>query len=150
VDTGVTTPRALVRGWGNRQGRPLMIGDEQEHAAADLPAQRLAGAQARHRNAPKVQALPSVSTRLDERWATDLCRAWGGRDGWLSLALVIDCHTRQLLGWHLSRSGKASTAAAAREQALITRFGILGRVPAPFLLRSDNGFRAMRLQRRSI
>jgi putative transposase len=53
--------------------------------------------------------------------------------------LVIDCHTRQLLGWQLSRSGKASTAAAALEQALITRYGCLGRVPAPFLLRSDNG-----------
>ncbi len=53
---------------------------------------------------------------------------WGGKDGWLSLALVIDCHTRQLLGWHLSRTGKASTASAALEQALITRYGRLGRV----------------------
>lgn len=75
----------------------------------------------------------------DQRWATDLCRVWGGRDGWLSLALVIDCGTRQLLGWHLSKTGKASTALAALEQALITRYGTLGRVPSPFLLRSDNG-----------
>ena len=52
---------------------------------------------------------------------------------------MIDCHTRQLLGWQLSRSGKASTAAEALEQALIARFGTLGRVQAPFLLRSDNG-----------
>ena len=50
---------------------------------------------------------------------------------------MIDCHTRQLLGWQLSRSGKATTAAAALEQALITRYGTLGRVPEPFLLRSD-------------
>jgi len=88
---------------------------------------------------PRIQALPSVAQGPDERWATDLCRIWGGRDGWLTLALVIDCHTRQLLGWQLSRSGKASTAAAALEQALITRYGTLGRVPVPFLLRSDNG-----------
>src|SRR5690625_1983417 len=88
---------------------------------------------------PRIQALPSVATAPDQRWATDLCRVWGGRDGWLTLALVIDCHTRQLLGWQLSRSGKATTAAAALEQALITRYGTLGRVPAPFLLRSDNG-----------
>lgn len=88
---------------------------------------------------PRIQALPSVAAAPDERWATDLCRVWGGRDGWLSLALVIDCYTRQLLGWHLSRTGKASTAVAALEQALITRFGTLGRVHAPFLLRSDNG-----------
>ncbi|MFZ9430059.1 MAG: IS3 family transposase [Burkholderiaceae bacterium] len=88
---------------------------------------------------PRIEALPSVAVQPNVRWATDLCRVWGGRDGWLSLALVIDCHTRELLGWHLSRSGKASTAQSALEQALITRFGTLGRVPTPFLLRSDNG-----------
>lgn len=87
---------------------------------------------------PRIEALPSVATKPDERWATDLCRIWGGRDGWLTLALVIDCCTRQLLGWHLSRSGKASTAVAALEQALITRYDSLGRVHTPFLLRSDN------------
>jgi putative transposase len=42
---------------------------------------------------PRIQALPSVAKAPDERWATDLCRVWGGRDGWLTLALVIDCHT---------------------------------------------------------
>ena len=59
--------------------------------------------------------------------------------GWQTLALVIDCHTRELLGWQLSRSGRATTAMSALEQALIVRFGTLGRVPTPFLLRSDNG-----------
>ena len=55
------------------------------------------------------------------------------------MALVIDCHSRELLDWHLSRSGISNTAESALEQALIARFGTLGRVPAPFLLRSDNG-----------
>ena len=50
---------------------------------------------------PRIQALPSVAKAPNERWATDLCRVWTGRDGWASLALVIDCHTRELLGWHL-------------------------------------------------
>ncbi|MGA0825641.1 MAG: DDE-type integrase/transposase/recombinase, partial [Burkholderiaceae bacterium] len=72
---------------------------------------------------PRVEALPSVAASPDERWATDLCRVWAGRDGWMTLALVIDCYTRELLGWHLSRSGKAKTAEAALEQALIARFG---------------------------
>ncbi|MGH8759166.1 MAG: IS3 family transposase [Burkholderiales bacterium] len=88
---------------------------------------------------PRIQALPSVAKAPDERWSTDLCRVWGGRDGWLTLALVMDCHTRELLGWQLSRSGKATTAAAALEQALLARFGTLGRTPHPILLRSDNG-----------
>lgn len=87
---------------------------------------------------PRIQALPSVATAPNERWSTDLCRIWAGRDGWATLALVIDCHTRELLGWHLSRSGKATTAGSALAHALIARFGTLGRVPEPFLLRSDN------------
>ncbi|WP_440030149.1 hypothetical protein [Chromobacterium amazonense] len=42
---------------------------------------------------PRVQALPSVAQRPNERWATDLCRIWTGKDGWSHLALVIDCCT---------------------------------------------------------
>ena len=81
----------------------------------------------------------TVAERPNERWSTDLCRIWAGKDGWATLALVMDCHTRELLGWHLSRSGKATTAVSALEHALIARFGTLGKVDVPFLLRSDNG-----------
>jgi putative transposase len=101
---------------------------------------------------PRIQALPSVATAPNERWSTDLCRIRAGKDGWASRALVIDCHTRELLGWHLSRTGKATTAASALDRshgppsvqgpwrrALISRFGTLGRVNREFLLRSDNG-----------
>jgi transposase InsO family protein len=56
------------------------------------------------------------------------------------LAFVIDCHTRELLGRHLSRSGKAKTAASALEHALIGRFGTLGRVPREFLRRLTTGW----------
>jgi putative transposase len=90
---------------------------------------------------PRIQAVPSVATAPNERWSTDLARVWTGKDGGASLALVIDCHTRELLGWHLSHSGKATTASAALEHALIARFGTLGRVEREFLLRSDNGVR---------
>lgn len=75
---------------------------------------------------PRIQALPSAATMPNERWSTDLCRIWAGRDGWATLALVIDCHTRELLGWHLSRSGKACTAGSALEHALIAWFGTQG------------------------
>ncbi len=88
---------------------------------------------------PRIEALPSVARAPNERWATDLCRVWAGRDGWQTVALAIDCHTRELLAWQLSRSGRATTAVSALEQALIARFGTLGRVTTPFLLRSDTG-----------
>lgn len=52
---------------------------------------------------------------------------------------MFDCHTRELLGWHLSRSGKSATAKSDLEQALISRFGALGKVETPSLPRSDNG-----------
>jgi len=29
---------------------------------------------------PRIQALPSVATMPNERWSTDLCRIWAGRD----------------------------------------------------------------------
>jgi len=58
---------------------------------------------------PRIEALSSIATTPNERWATDLCCAWAGRDGWQTLALVIDCHNRELLGWQLSRSGKLHT-----------------------------------------
>src|SRR3546814_1610862 len=83
--------------------------------------------------------MPSVAAAPNERWSTDLCCIWAGRDGWATLALVIDCHTRELLGWHLSLSGKATTASSALAHAVIARCGTLGRVPASFLLRSDTG-----------
>lgn len=88
---------------------------------------------------PRIQAVPSVAAAPNERWSTVLVRIWTGKDGWASLALLIDCHTRELLGWHLSKSGTATTASAALEHALIARFGPLGRVEKEFLLRSDNG-----------
>ncbi len=42
----------------------------------------------------------------------------------------------QLMGWQVR---KRAVGMRPRIQALITRFGTLGRVPTPFLLRSDNG-----------
>ena len=88
---------------------------------------------------PRIEARRSRASQPNERWATDLCRVWTRRDGWATLALVIDCFSRELLGWHVSRSDKSRTAESALEQALIARFSTLGRVKEPFLLHSDNG-----------
>ena len=57
----------------------------------------------------------------------------------LSLALVMDCNTLELLGCQLSKTGKASTAVSALEHALINRYRCVGKVPERFLLHSNNG-----------
>ena len=88
---------------------------------------------------PRVKSFPSVASQPNQRWSTDLARVWCGQDRWCTLALVMDCCTREILGWRLSRSAKTKTAEAALEDALINRFGCLGPVPQTFKLRSDNG-----------
>lgn len=70
----------------------------------------------------RIQALPSVAKAPDERWAADLCLVWAGKDGWSHLALVIDCHTRELLGWHLSRSYTALVKSYGLHQEFITPY----------------------------
>ena len=77
---------------------------------------------------PRAKALPpSVTHRPDERWATDICHVWCGRDRRGALAAVIDCCTGEILGWRLSSSGATATAEAALEEALISRLGHLSR-----------------------
>lgn len=50
--------------------------------------------------------------------------------------------TREILGWRLSDNGSSKTAEAALEEALVHRFGALGRIHQPLALRSDNGLPA--------
>jgi len=88
---------------------------------------------------PRAKGLISVVSRPNERWSTDLTRVLCGRDGWCTLAVVLDCATREVLGWRLASQGNAATAEAALEEALIFRFGSLGRVSGKLVLRSDNG-----------
>ncbi|MFO8045848.1 MAG: DDE-type integrase/transposase/recombinase, partial [Halomonas sp.] len=88
---------------------------------------------------PRARSLPSVALRPDERWATDLTHVWCGKDRRASLAVIIDCCTRELFGWRLSDNGSSKTAEAALEVALAHRFGALGRIHQPLALRSDNG-----------
>ncbi|WP_018870821.1 IS3 family transposase [Thioalkalivibrio sp. ALgr3] len=88
---------------------------------------------------PRAKSLPSVATRPDERWATDLTQVWCGKDRRAALAVIVDCCTREVLGWRLSSRGSSPTAEAALEEALIQRLGVLQRVAQPLALRSDNG-----------
>ena len=86
---------------------------------------------------PRVQGWTSRSTRPNERWAVDATHIFCGHDGWCHLTAIIDCHDRTIVGWRLSKTGIATIAAAALEEALRGR-GINLETPA-LTLRSDNG-----------
>ena len=53
--------------------------------------------------------------------------------------MVIDRYISEILGWHVSRSAKSSTAESALEQAFINRYDTLCRGSVLFLPKSDNG-----------
>lgn len=83
---------------------------------------------------PRVKGWKSRTNHPDTRWAIDTSHFSTERDGWCHITAVIDCCDRQIVGWRVSRSGKADVATAALEDALIRRR------PLPGLrVRSDNG-----------
>ena len=88
---------------------------------------------------PRAASMPSHSSLPNERWSIDMTRVWCGNDGYSTLAAVIDTCTREIVGYRLSKSGKATTAEAALQEGLIYRFGQLKRLQKPIMLRSDNG-----------
>jgi len=88
---------------------------------------------------PRAKGLISVASRPNERWSTDLIRVLYGDDGWCTLAIVIDCATREVIGWRLARRGNAATVEVALEGAPDFSVWQLGWVPGKLVLRSDNG-----------
>lgn len=89
---------------------------------------------------PRVKHWKSIAERPDERWATDIALIFcGAQDGWCSLVPVVDCCTRQVLGWELARTARAKTAERALEAALLNRFGTTRGAPAGLTVRHDNG-----------
>lgn len=89
---------------------------------------------------PRVEHKASVADLPNQRWSTDMARVWcGQQDGWAALTLVMDCCTREVLGWSLSKNGNAKSAVAALEDALLTRYGLVGKASEGLQLRSDNG-----------
>ena len=60
-------------------------------------------------------------------------------DGWCAFMPVLDCCTREVLGWSLDRTARAKTVERTLEDALIHRFGWTHGAPKDLILRQDNG-----------
>jgi putative transposase len=88
---------------------------------------------------PRAQGRRSRAQASNERWAMDVTHVDCGADGWGHLAVVIDCHDREVIGWEFALRGRAQEAERALEQACLARFGTLRPAGPTPVLRSDNG-----------
>jgi putative transposase len=72
-------------------------------------------------------------------WQSDMTKIWAGPAvGWAYLVCVIDCCTREIVGWNLSHRCRTEDALAAVEQAVLARLPEGSRA-ARVTLTTDNG-----------
>src|ERR1700728_2289335 len=72
-------------------------------------------------------------------WQSDMTKIWAGPAvGWAYLVCVIDCCTREIVGWNLSHRCRTADALAAVEQAVLDRLPEGSRA-TNVTLTTDNG-----------
>ena len=77
--------------------------------------------------------------RPNQVWQADLTKVWAGPTvGWAYLVSVIDCHTREIVGWDLAARCRTQEALAAVERAVLDRLPA-GSWGAGLTLTTDNG-----------
>lgn len=83
--------------------------------------------------APNLIAQDFQAERPDQKWGADISYTWTSQ-GWLYLAVVLDLHSRRVVGWATSGRLKRSLAVEALRRA------IANRNPSPGLVHhSDRG-----------
>jgi putative transposase len=73
--------------------------------------------------------------RPDQLWHLDATSIWVADNGWCPLMAIIDCCTREIVGFHLGLRGRATEAISVIEQAAAAR----GIEPGRLTLGTDNG-----------
>jgi hypothetical protein len=73
--------------------------------------------------------------RPGQLWHLDMTSIWVAEHGWVYLNAIIDCCTREIVGWDLSLRCRAKEAIAVIERAVAEQ-GIL---PGTLTLGTDNG-----------
>ena len=74
-------------------------------------------------------------TRPGELWHLDMTTVWVAEHGWVYLNAIIDCCTREIVGWDLTLRCRAKEAISVIETA-VREQGIL---PGTLTLGTDNG-----------
>ncbi len=80
-----------------------------------------------------------VAERPNQIWQSDMTKVWAGATvGWAYLVSVIDCCTRDIVGWDLSLHCRTQEAIAAVETAVLETM-TAGSRGSDLLLNTDNG-----------
>jgi len=73
------------------------------------------------------------SSKANEKWVSDITYIWTD-EGWLYLAVVMDCYSRKVVGWALSERMTAQLVIDALMMALWRR-----KMPCGVIVHSDRG-----------
>jgi len=121
ITCGMARVRRLMKQRGLRAFQPRRFVPRTSDGKAANPSENLLAA------APKP-------TRPNQQWAGDMTFiAWS--KGWLYLSVVLDLHTRKVVGWSLAETMRTPLVVDALEQAIHHR----GREKVPTLFHSDRG-----------
>ena len=70
--------------------------------------------------APNLLHRDFAADRPNQKWAGDISYVWT-REGWLYLAIILDLHSRRVIGWAVSNRMKRDLAIRALEMAIALR-----------------------------
>ena len=83
--------------------------------------------------APNLLNRNFAAERSNQKWVVDISYIWT-REGWLYLAVVLDLHSRRVIGWAVSNRMKRDLAMRALNMAIALRRPAKG-----FVHHSDRG-----------
>jgi transposase InsO family protein len=70
--------------------------------------------------APNLLDRDFTADRPNQKWAGDISCIWT-REGWLYLAVIVDLHSRRVIGWAVSNRMKRDLAIRALKMAIALR-----------------------------
>jgi len=70
--------------------------------------------------APNLLDRDFTADRANQKWAGDISYIWT-REGWLYLAVILDLHSRRVIGWAVSNPMKRDLAIRALKMAIALR-----------------------------
>ncbi|MDO5703713.1 MAG: IS3 family transposase [Paracoccus sp. (in: a-proteobacteria)] len=70
--------------------------------------------------APNLLGRDFTAERPNQKWAGDISYIWT-REGWLYLAVILDLHSRRVIGWAVSNRMKRDLAIRALKMAIALR-----------------------------